>query len=119
VHAGEGERTPPIPCGGARVVFVPERLSPSAWSRAALDGDTGDGMGNCAVDISAATLGPLERPSRGAFDPAVLKATAEPAVAADPVELELAIRPVDAIVVTGAAAIERPAMAAIPVPAAS
>jgi hypothetical protein len=80
----------------------------------ALDCDTGDGMGNCPVDITVAALTPATTVA-GAFDPAVLEATAEPAVAPD--TAELAIRPVDAIIVTGDAAIDRAATGAIPAPA--
>ena len=74
---------------------------------AVLDCDTGDGMGNCPVDITVAAEAPTTTVAN-AFDPAVLEATAE--AAADTVEP--AIRPVDAIV-TGDAAIDRPAMAEI------
>jgi hypothetical protein len=79
---------------------------------AALDCDTGDGMGNCPVEtlVAADTATAVAN----AFDPAVLEATAEAtADAAEP-----AIQPVDAIIVTGDAAIEAPATAAIPAPAA-
>ena len=92
---------------------------------AALDCDTGDGMGSCPVEtlVAADTATTVA----DAFDPAVLEATAEAtADAAEP-----AIRSVDAIIaevnqttviiVTGDtdAAIEEPAQtAAIPVPAA-
>jgi hypothetical protein len=82
---------------------------------AALDCDTGDGMGNCPVDITVAAETPATTVT-DVFDPAVLEATAEPAVAVN--TAEPAIRPVDAIIVTGDAAIERPATAAIPAPAA-
>ena len=89
---------------------------------AALDCDTGDGMGNCPVEtlVAADTATTVA----DAFDPAVLEATAEAtADAAEP-----AIRSVDAIIaevnqttviiVTGDTAIEEPAQtAAIPAPA--
>jgi hypothetical protein len=92
---------------------------------AALDCDTGDGMGGCPVEtlVAADTATTVA----DAFDPAVLEATAE--VTAD--AAEPAIRTVDAIIaevqqttviiVTGDtdAAIEEPAQtAAIPAPAA-
>jgi hypothetical protein len=80
---------------------------------AALDCDTGDGVGSCPVgttvvaDASASTVA-------DAFDPAVLEATAEPAVVAE--GAEPAIGSVDAIaaVVTGEtdATIQEPAQAA-------
>jgi hypothetical protein len=76
---------------------------------AALDCDTGDGMGSCPVealvfaDIAATTVA-------DAFDPAVLEATAE--------ATEPAIQPVAAIIVTGDAALEGPVTSAIPAPAA-
>jgi hypothetical protein len=79
---------------------------------AALDCDTGDGMGSCPVEtlVAADTATAVA----DAFDSAVLEATAEAtADAAEP-----AIQPVAAIVVTGDAAIEGPATAAIPAPAA-
>jgi hypothetical protein len=76
---------------------------------AVLDCDTGDGMGNCPVDITVATETPATTVA-DAFDPAVLEATPD---TADP-----AIHPVDTIIVTGDAAIEGPATAAIPAPAA-
>ena len=62
---------------------------------AALDCDTGDGMGNCPVDIAVAAETPAtETTVADAFDPAVLEAAAEPAVdTAEP-----AIRSVDAII---------------------
>jgi hypothetical protein len=79
---------------------------------AALDCDTGDGVGSCPVgmtvvaDATASTVA-------DAFDPAVLEATAEPAVAAE--GAEPAIGSVDAIaaVVTGEtdSTIEGPAQA--------
>ena len=75
---------------------------------AALDCDTGDGMGNCPVEtlVAADTVATTVA---DAFDPAVLEATAEAtADAAEP-----AIQSVDAIVVTGETAIEGPATAAI------
>jgi hypothetical protein len=89
---------------------------------AALDCDTGDGMGSCPVEtlVAADTATTVA----DAFDPAVLEATAEAtADAAEP-----AIRSVDAIIaevgqttviiVTGDTAIEEPAQtAAIPAPA--
>ena len=89
---------------------------------AALDCDTGDGMGSCPVEtlVAADTATTVA----DAFDPAVLEATAEAtADAAEP-----AIRTVDAIIaevnqttviiVTGDTAIEEPAQtAAIPAPA--
>jgi hypothetical protein len=78
---------------------------------AALDCDTGDGMGSCPVEtlVAADTATTVA----DAFDPAVLEATAEAtADAAEP-----AIWPVDAIIVTDDAAIERPATASIPAPA--
>jgi hypothetical protein len=78
---------------------------------AALDCDTGDGMGNCPVEITVAAE-TLATTVTDVFDPAVLEATAEPAVAAD--TAEPAIRPVDAIIVTGNAAIEGAPAAAIP-----
>jgi hypothetical protein len=80
---------------------------------AALDCDTGDGMGNCPVEITVAAETPATTVT-DVFDPAALEATAdyEPAVAAD--TAEPAIRPVDAIIVTGNAAIEGPPTAAIP-----
>jgi hypothetical protein len=74
---------------------------------AALDCDTGDGMGNCPVDFTVAAETPATTVA-DAFDPAVLEATAE--ATADTVEP--AIRPVDATV-TGDAAIDRPATAEI------
>jgi hypothetical protein len=80
---------------------------------AALDCDTGDGMGDCPVDTIVAAEAPATTVA-DAFDPAVLEATAEAA----PDTAEPAIRPVDAIIVTGDAAIEGPATAAIPAPAA-
>jgi hypothetical protein len=69
----------------------------------ALDCDTGDGMGNCPVEtvVAADTVATTVA---DAFDPAVLEAAAETTVATDTVEL--AIQPVDAIVVTGDTAIE-------------
>jgi hypothetical protein len=80
---------------------------------AVLDCDTGDGMGTCPVDITVAAEAPTTTVA-DAFDPAVLEATAE--ATADTVEP--AIRPVDAIIVTGDAAGEGPATATIPAPAA-
>jgi hypothetical protein len=80
---------------------------------AVLDCDTGDGMGNCPVDI---TLTP-EIPATNvadAFDPAVLEATAE----ATPGAAEPAIGSVDVVIVAGDAANEGPATAAVPAPAA-
>jgi hypothetical protein len=82
---------------------------------AVLDCDTGDGMGNCPVDITVAAETPATTVT-DVFDPAVLEAAAEPAVAPD--IAEPAIRPVDAIIVTGDAAIDGPATASIPTPAA-
>jgi hypothetical protein len=80
---------------------------------AVLDCDTGDGMGNCPVDITVTADAPATTVA-DAFDPAVLEATAE----ATPDTVDPAIRPVDTIIVTGDAAIEGPATAAIPAPAA-
>jgi hypothetical protein len=80
---------------------------------AVLDCDTGDGMGNCPVDITVAAETPSTTVA-DAFDPTVLEATAE----ATPDTPDPAIRPVDTIIVTGDAAIEGPATAAIPAPAA-
>ncbi len=61
---------------------------------AALDCDTGDGMGDCPVDIAVAAETRTETTVADAFDPAVLEAAAEPAVdTAEP-----AIRSVDAII---------------------
>jgi hypothetical protein len=82
---------------------------------AALDCDAGDGMGNCPVEtvVAADTVATTVA---DAFDPAVLEAAAEPTVATDTVEL--AIQPVDVIVVTGDTAIERPPTAVSPAPAA-
>jgi hypothetical protein len=81
----------------------------------ALDCDTGDGMGNCPVEtvVAADTVATTVA---DAFDPAVLDAAAETTVATDTVEL--AIQPVDAIVVTGDTAIEGAPTAAIPARAA-
>jgi hypothetical protein len=63
---------------------------------AALDCDTGDGMGNCPVDVTLAAEPPATQTDvADAFDPAVLEAAAE--LAADTVEP--AIRSVDAIIV--------------------
>src|ERR1700722_19593131 len=70
---------------------------------AALDCDSGDGMGDCPVEtlVAADTATTVA----DAFDPAELEATAEAtADAAEP-----AIQPVDAIIVTGDTAIEGPA----------
>jgi hypothetical protein len=62
---------------------------------AALDCDTGDGMGNCPVEITVAAQTPAaETTVADAFDPAVLEATAE--TAAD--TSEPTIRSVDAII---------------------
>jgi hypothetical protein len=61
---------------------------------AALDCDTGDGMGNCPVDITVAAETPATTVA-DAFDPAVLEAAAE-TITADTVEP--AIRSVDAII---------------------
>jgi hypothetical protein len=77
---------------------------------AVLDCDTGDGMGNCPVDITVAAEA-LATTVADAFDPAVLEAAAEP-----PADIaEPAIHSVDAIVavVTGEtdAVIEEPAQA--------
>jgi hypothetical protein len=80
---------------------------------AVLDCDTGDGVGSCPVDVAVAAE-PAETTVADAFDPAVLEATAE--AIAD--TAEPAIRPVDAIIVTGDAAIEGPATAPISAPAA-
>jgi hypothetical protein len=80
---------------------------------AVLDCDTGGGMGNCPVDIPVTADAPATTVA-DAFDPAVLEATAE----ATPDTADPAIRPVDTIIVTGDAAIEGPATAAIPAPAA-
>jgi hypothetical protein len=78
---------------------------------AALDCDTGDGMGSCPVETLVAK--DTATTVADAFDPAVLEATAEAtADAAEP-----AIQPVAAIIVTGDAANEGPAAAAMPVPA--
>src|SRR5258708_28632636 len=69
---------------------------------AALDCDTGDGMGSCPVEtlVAADTATTVA----DAFDPAVLEATAEAtADAADP-----AIQPAAAIIVTGDAVREGP-----------
>jgi hypothetical protein len=79
---------------------------------AALDCDTGDGLGNCPAEtlVAADTATTVA----DAFDPAVLEATAEATADAG----EPAIQPVEAIIVTGDATIEEPATAAIPVPAA-
>jgi hypothetical protein len=79
---------------------------------AALDCDTGDGMGNCPVEtlVAADTATTVA----DAFDPAALEATAE----ATAENAEPAIQPVDAIIVTGDVAIEGPATTLIPVPAA-
>jgi hypothetical protein len=79
---------------------------------AALDCDTGDGMGNCPAEtlVAADTATTVA----DAFDPAELEATADATTNAD----EPAIQPVDAIIVTGDAAIEGSATAAIPAPAA-
>jgi hypothetical protein len=80
---------------------------------AVLDCDTGDGVGSCPVDVAVAAE-PAETTVADAFDPAVLEATAEDiAQTAEP-----AIRPVDAIIVTGDAAIEGLATAPISEPAA-
>jgi hypothetical protein len=79
---------------------------------AALDCDTGDGMGSCPVEMLAAA--DTATAVADAFDPAVLEATAEAtADAAEP-----AIQPVAAIIVTGDAALEGPVTSAIPAPAA-
>jgi hypothetical protein len=79
---------------------------------AALDCDTGDGVGNCPVETLVAA--DTETAVADAFDPAVLEAKAEAtADAAEP-----AIEPVAAILVTDDAGLEGPATAAIPVPAA-
>jgi hypothetical protein len=75
---------------------------------AALDCDTGDGMGNCPVEtlVAADTATAVA----DAFDPAVLEATAEAtADAAEPT-----IQPVDVIILTGDVVVEGPAPAAIP-----
>jgi hypothetical protein len=78
---------------------------------AALDCDTGDGVGNCPVETLVAA--DTETAVADAFDPAVLEAAAEAtADAAEP-----AIQPVAAIIVTGDAANEGPAAAAMPVAA--
>jgi hypothetical protein len=79
---------------------------------AALDCDTGDGMGNCPVEtlVVADTATTIA----DAFDPAVLEATAEAtADAAEPV-----IQPVAAIIVTDDAGLEGPSTAALPASAA-
>jgi hypothetical protein len=79
---------------------------------AALDCDTGDGMGNCPVEtlVAANTATTVA----DVFDPAELEATADAtANAAEP-----AIQPVDAIIITGDTAIDVPATTAIPAPAA-
>jgi hypothetical protein len=88
---------------------------------AALDCDTGDGTGNCPVDITVAAETPAtETTIADAFDPAVLEAVAETTADTN----EPAIRSVDAIiaevnqtvviVVTGDtdAAVEEPAQTA-------
>jgi hypothetical protein len=80
---------------------------------AVLDCDTGDGMGNCPVYITVTADAPATTVA-DAFDPAVLEATAE----ATPGAAEPAIGSVDAVIVTGDAAIEGPATAAVPAPAA-
>jgi hypothetical protein len=77
---------------------------------AVLDCDTGDGMGNCPIDVTVAAETSATTVA-DAFDPAVLEAAAEPAA-------EPTIRSVDTIIITGEAAIEGPATAAIPAPAA-
>jgi hypothetical protein len=74
---------------------------------AALDCDTGDGMGSCPIETVAADTATTVA---DALDPAVLEATAD---AAEPV-----IQPVAAIIVTGDAALEGPATSAIPASAA-
>jgi hypothetical protein len=66
-------------------------------------------MGNCPVDITVATETPATTVA-DAFDPAVLEATAEPAVAAEPARRRHHRN--------GRAAIEGPATAAIAAPAA-
>jgi hypothetical protein len=79
---------------------------------AALDCDTGDGMGSCPVETLAAA--DTATTIVDAFDPTVVEAAAEAtADAAEP-----AIQPVVAIIVTGDAALEGPATSAMPVPAA-
>jgi hypothetical protein len=79
---------------------------------AALDCDTGDGMGSCPVETLAAA--DTATAIVDAFDPTVVEAAAEAtADAAEP-----AIQPVAAIIVTGEAALEGPATSAMPVPAA-
>jgi hypothetical protein len=81
---------------------------------AVLDCDTEDGMGGCPVGTTVAEASATETTVADAFDPAVLEATAE--ATAD--TAEPAIRSVDAIIVTGDAAIEGPETAATPTPAA-
>jgi hypothetical protein len=80
---------------------------------AVLDCDSEDGMGNCPIDIALTAEIPATNVA-DAFDPAVLEATAE----ATPGAAEPAIGSVDAVIVTGDAAIEGPASPAIPAPAA-
>jgi hypothetical protein len=80
---------------------------------AVLDCDSEDGMGNCPIDITLTAEIPATTVA-DAFDPAVLEATAE----ATPGAAEPAIGSVDAVIVTGDAAIEGPASPAIPAPAA-
>jgi hypothetical protein len=79
---------------------------------AALDCDTGDGMGNCPVEtlVAADTATTVA----DVFDPAVLEATADATAGA----AEPAIQPVDTIIVTGNTTIDGPATLAIPAPAA-
>jgi hypothetical protein len=81
---------------------------------AVLDCDSEDGMGNCPIDIIVAEAPAADTTVADAFDPAVLEATAE----ATPGAAEPAIGSVDAVIVTGDAAIEGPASPAIPAPAA-
>jgi hypothetical protein len=78
---------------------------------AILDCDSEDGMGNCPIDIALTAEIPAPTVA-DAFDPAVLEATAE----ATPGAVEPAIGSVDAVIVTGDAAIEGPASAAMPAP---
>jgi hypothetical protein len=73
---------------------------------AVLDCDTEDGMGNCPVDMALATEAPATTVS-DAFDLAMLEATAD----ATPDTAEPMIRSVDAVIVTGEAATDRPATA--------